>query len=325
MFWSRWNLKYYLGIIGVYTVMLTIAIGCIFIETDRVGKQLVFYKNSGYQYVYEATGATGENDYLNCSSVYFYTDREMSKSLLGDCFMLLDNSTYNSVSPINPNKKLGCREIAVAYNLARQHHLDVGSKVYSKHNIENRIEEYTVAEILPISYGVLQVDTGINYSLILIGDDKKYIENTDYTFVGFSSGDPSTLIQSSGAGLISLNQKNTVERQLMSKALLWQSTILVMVLFLTLLYVVVHWKYQRNYYSRLTMSGCPAQKLKKQIMLDIAVPGTVGLLAAFILSTVILSINNLYFSFSSPLISAVVGWLVLIVLMWVTAQKGGRM
>ena len=325
MFWSRWNLKYYLVIIGMYTLLLTTAIGCVFIEADRNFKQLEFYKNGEFRYIYEATGTTGENDYLNCSSVYFYIDREMSKSLLGDCFMVLDNSTYNSVSPINPSKKLGCREIAVAYNLARQHHLNVGSKVYSKHNIENRIEEYTVAEILPVSYGVLRVDTGINYSLILIGDDKKYIENTDYTFVGFSSRDPSMLIQNSGAGLISLNQKKMVERQLMSKVFLWQSTIFVMVISFTVLYVVVHWKYQRNYYSRLTMSGCSARKLKKQIMLDIAVPGTVGLLAAFILSTVILSVNNLYFSFLSALISAIFGWLVLIVLMWITAQKGSRM
>ena len=322
MFWKRWDCKYYMGVISIYTLLVTISIGCVFMETDRAFKQLEFYKSGGYHYVYEATRSTGENNYLNCSSVYFYTDREMSKSLFGECFMMLDKpNIYNSVTPLNLSKKLGSREIALTYNLAKQYHLDVGSKVYSKHNIENQIEEYTIAEILPISYGVLQMDCSINYGYMLIGYDEEYVQNTDYTFVGFSCEDPSALIQSSRVGLITLERKETTEKRLETKLFLWQSSIFTMVIILTVLYAIMHWKKQKKYYNRLEMEGCPVKTLRKLILKDIMMPGVIGLFSALIFSAIFLSIHNYYFSFLSSLISVFSGLCALVASIWFILQK----
>ena len=291
-------------------------------QTDRVYRQIDFLNDGDYQYTYQTTSSTKENDYLNCTSVYFYTDSSLSTSLIGDCLMMLENSIYNSETPIKLDKSLERREVVLSYNLAKQHNLNVGSKVYSKHNIKNVVEEYTIVEILPVSYGVLRVDYNINYGVILIGCDADYIENTNYSYVGFSKDDPSHLIQTNGAGLISLDTKETYHQELLDKVFLWQGAMILMVAFLTLLFVVLHWKNQKNYYDRLAINGCPTKKINTQIFLDIALPGIVGLLLSLIFSVSILSMYNLFFSYTASLVSVVGGLLTLIIASFIISKKG---
>ena len=324
MFWKRLNYKYYLLIIIGYALLLTLAIGCVFMQTDRVYKQIDFLNGGDYQYTYQTTSSTKENDYLNCSSVYFYTDNGLSNSLLGDCLMGLENSTYNAETPIQLNKKLGSREIALSYNLAKQHNLGIGSKVYSKHNIKNVIEEYTIAEILPVSYGILRVDYNINYGVMLIGCDEDYISNTNYSYVGFSQEDPSNLIQANGAGLISLDVKELHHQELIQHVSLWQGIIILMVSSLTLLFVIIHWKNQKNYYAKLIINGCHTNTIKKQILLDIILPGIMGLLMALVFSVCVLSIYNLFFSYLASIFSIIGGLLTLIVSSFIISNKGRK-
>jgi len=324
MFSKRLNYRYYLLLVSAYAVLLFIAIGGIFMQTDRIYKQLDFYEAGNYQYFYEVTSSTHENDYLQCSSVYFYADRNMKESLLGDCLMMLEKSTYNSVAPIRPSNQLENREIAVTANLAKQFDLKVGSKVFSKHNINNSIEEYTVAEILPVAYGVLRVDYSINYGIIVMGCDSEYLNNTNYSFIGFSEKDPTALIQGSRAGLLSLNIKEPYEQRLLEKAFVCQSGICVMVISVTVLYAMIHWKNQMKYYNRLKLNGCAVNEIKRQIVLDIGMPGILGLLISFLLSVTVLSFYNLYISWLMPLISVTIGGCTLLISIWLILQKDKR-
>lgn len=293
-------------------------------QTDRVYKQIDFLNSGEYQYTYQTTSSTKENDYLNCASVYFYIDSELSESILGDCFMTLEHSNYNSETPLKHNKNLGNREIILTYNLASQHNLEVGSKVYSKHNVKNIVEEYTIVGILPVSYGILRMDYNINYGVILIGYDEEYTSNTNYSYVGFSKEDPTVLIQTNGAGLISLDFKETYRQELIEKVVLRQIVIILMVAVLTVLFAVLHWKNQKNYYERLTINGCPTSKIRKQIILDIALPGIAGLLVSFLVGICVLSIYNHYFSYLVSLCSFIGGLLTLMMATLIISHKGGK-
>lgn len=293
-------------------------------QTDRAYKQLDFYKTGKYQYFYETTGSTHENDYLQCSSVYFYADRNMKVSLLGDCLMVLEKSTYNLETPIRMNKQLGNREIAITANLAKQFDLKIGSEVFSKHNIKNRIEKYTVVEILPVAYGVLREDYSINYGLIIMGCDLEYLNSTNYSYIGFSEKDPTALIKSSGAGFISLYIKKLYEQRLLKNVFVWQSGVCVMVILITFLYTIIHWKNQKKYYNRLKLNGCDVNEIKKQIILDIGAPGILGLLISFVLSVTVLSLYNLYFSWLVSLISGITGVCALLISILLILQKEKR-
>lgn len=321
MFWKRLNCKYYLLVISIYAVLLLIAIGCIFMQTDRVYKQLDFYKTGKYQYLYETTGSTHVNSYLHCSSVYFYVDRNMNTSILSDCLMVCENGTYNFETPIKFGNQLGSREIAITANLAKQFNLKVGSEVFSKHNIRNRIEEYKVVEILPVTYGILRVDYGINYGLIIMGCDLEYLNNTDYSYIGFSEKDPTVLIQNSGVGLVSLSNKESNERFLIKTVSAWQCGICALVILLTSLCVIIHWKNQKGYYNRLKLEGCATNIIKKLIILDMGVPGILGLFISFVLSVIILSLYNFFFSWLTSLISVVTGAVALLIFILLILQK----
>ena len=135
MFLKRWDCKYYILLITSYALLLFVAIGCIFMQSDRIYAQLRFLNGGKNQYVYETSDTVGQNDYLNCSSVVFYIDEAVSQSMQCEPYMLLENSLYDYVSPIGTQRRLGSREIAVSSNVAKLYGLSVGSVVYSIHKL----------------------------------------------------------------------------------------------------------------------------------------------------------------------------------------------
>ena len=109
MFWKRLDYKYYFVIVVIYTLLLTLAIGCIFTQSDQIYKQLDFYYENSYQYTYEFSNSVKQNDYLKCSSVYFYSDNATTKSIHSDCFMALADSEYNQGTPLKTTSSLNAR------------------------------------------------------------------------------------------------------------------------------------------------------------------------------------------------------------------------
>jgi hypothetical protein len=170
----------------------------------------------------------------------------MNQSFLGECIMVLENSVYNQETPFLLPRTLGSREVAITQNLAAQYGVDVGSVIYSKHNVKNQVEAYVVVEILPVCYGISNVGYDINHGVILMGYDRDYKENTDYPYLGFSADDPSALLQRAGTGLISLNSKQLSQSILRENIFIWQGIILLFVTTIIILYICFHWKNQKN-------------------------------------------------------------------------------
>lgn len=324
MFWKRLDYKYYFIIVLSYTLLLTLAIGCIFTQSDQIYKQLDFYNDNPYRYTYEFSTAVGQNDYMKCSSVYFYSDNNTSRSLHGDCLMQLVNSDYNQNSPLQTSVPLGKREIAISYNLAQKHGLTVGSVIYSNHNIKNKTEAYTVTEILPVCYGVLRVDFDINYGVIVMGYDEDYHKNTDYSYIAFFEDDPYKTLQLDGVGLIDINAKETFTETMMQKVIVWQSIILLGVAGITLLYAIVHWKYQKKYYARLMLLGFQTYKRKQHILLDMILPGVAGLVIALLFSTVLHTLRNMFVSYTTAIISISFGCLILLITSLIITFSGRK-
>lgn len=324
MFWKRLDYKYYFIIVMSYTLLLTLAIGCIFTQSDQIYKQLDFYHENSYQYTYEFSNSVKQNDYLKCSSVYFYSDNATTKSIHGDCFMVLADSEYNQGTPLKTTSSLNAREIAISENLAQKHGLSKGSVVYSNHHIKNKIEAYTVVEILPVCYGISRVDFDINYGVILMGYDLDYQENTDYSYVAFFDDDPYKSLQLTNAGLIDIKTKETFESSLFQRLIIWQCIILLGVAAFTVLYSAVHWKYQKGYYSRLSLFGCQPKSIKRQVLLDMIVPGAISLILSFVLSVVWCSVRNMYLSYTTALVSIAFGFISLITASIIISRKGRK-
>ena len=322
MYWKKIDYRYYFVVVLSYALLLILAIGCIFTHADQGYNQLKFYKDSRYQYIYEFSTSIRQNDYLKCSSVDFYAN---NKPLHGDCLMELRNSNYDSISPVLTSVQLGSREIAISYNLAQKHGLTIGSVLYSKHNIRNQTETYTVAEILPVCYGILKVDFDINYGIIVMGYDADYQENTNYTYVSFFQNDPYQTFQLDQSGLIDIKAKETLMDPMLEKIILWQAVILLGVAGTTVLYIIIHWRYQKNYYRKLVLCGYSLKKLRCDIWLEMVMPGIIGLLTALIVGVILNSLHSAYLTFMTTLISITLGCLILVIASLITAFKGSKM
>lgn len=306
-----------------YTLLLTLAIGCIFTRSDQLYKQLEFYHKNSYQYVYEFSNSVKQNDYLKCTSVYFYSD-STTKSIHGDCFMALEDSEYNQNTPFNTTATLKNREIAISNNLAQKHGLSIGSVIYSNHNIKNKTEAYTIVEILPVCYGISRVDFDINYGIILMGFDRDYQEKTDYSYVAFFDQDPYNSIELINVGLIDINAKETFESSLLHRVIIWQSIIFLGVALFTILFAVTHWNFQKGYYSRLVLFGCKPKAIKRKIWLDTILPGALGLVLSFALSVALCSVRNMYLSYTTAFLSVAFGFIILLFASVVILYKGRK-
>ena len=319
MFFKRLDYRYYLVTVISYALLLTLAIGCIFIHSDRAYRQLDFYRESSYRYIYEFAASTGKNDYMNCISVFFYTDSEATTPIHGDRLMALDSSEYDVDVPFATASELGAKEIAISYNLAKKHGLSVGSAVYSWHNATSGIEAYTVKEILPVCYGVTRVDFDMNYGVIIMGFDEDYQSSTDYSHLAFLRDMPS-----SSAGLIDLVAKETQRDLVLAQIIPWQSVISLLVAGLTAIYAIFHWKKQRSYYSRLYLCGGAPAFVKRQILADILIPGALGLTMAAGISLLIASLGNGYFSYRTALFALIDGFAALVIAAAVILFKGRK-
>ena len=239
--------------------------------------------------------------------------------------MQLENSEYNEHSPILTAVPLGNREIAISYNLAQKHGLTVGSVIYSNHNIKNKTEAYTIAEILPVCYGILRVDFDMNYGVIVMGYDEDYHKNTDYSYVAFFEADPYKTLQIDGIGLIDINAKETFVETMTQKVIAWQTVILLGVAGITLLYAIVHWKYQKRYYARLMLLGFPAYKRKPHILLDMTLPGISGLMIALLFSAALHTFRNMFVSYTTAIISISFGCLILLITSLIIILNGRKL
>lgn len=293
-------------------------------QTDKTYKQLSFYNNAEFEYVYQTSNSVGQNDYLNCQTVYFYADSNLTKSFNGDCFMQLNQSQYTNTQPFKIQKDLAENQVAISHNLAQVYEIKIGSKIYSKHNTKNQVQEYIVAQILPVCYGITIVDTEINRGVIFMGFDNNYKTNTNYTYIGFAKTDPTSIIINAKTNLISLNNKSDWTNNLTQKVVLWQLIIFAIVTIITVIYAIFHWKNQKNYYKRLNICGFSLKSLKKQMFADITVPACISLGLTFVFSVLIISLCNKYFCYFSTIASVGFAFLVLIAMSFIIIKKGTK-
>ena len=142
--------------------------------------------------------------------------------------------------------------------------------------------------------------------------------------VAFFDDDPYESLQLTNVGLLDIRVKDTMKDLLIQQLMIWQGIILLGVAIFTVLYSVIHWKYQRGYYSRLSLFGCQPKSIKRQVFLDMIVPGAISLILSFVLSVVLCSVRNMYLSYTTALISIAFGFISLLTASIIISRKGRK-
>lgn len=315
MFWKNLNYKYYCVLIISFALLLTLSIVGIFTHTEGMYRQVFFLANTTYEYEYQVTKSVRSNDYYYASSVLsFYDTQQRERAMYCDIYMLLNDSTYNDESPLYNGRSLGDREIALSENLAKEYSLSIGDVLYSKHRVANQVVAYQIVGILPVCYGLSTINVELNRGIILMGCDVAYLDHISATYVGFSRGDPSVLIQSEGSGLLSITEKDGVVESLLIDVGVEQGIIVAIVTCLLVIYSMFHWRSQKSYYKRLMLYGWEWKTICRAMWVDLTVPAFIALTLACVISCLILSLRNMFFAYITPLFVMVIGFVLLFVI-----------
>lgn len=141
-------------------------------------------------YKYSAYMVNSENDdaYLVYDAgINFGVKKDYEYSLNVDVVMQTRISKYTKNIYWN-SIKLNDNEIAISKIIAKQYNLKTGDKIYSKHIVNNTIQEYIIKEVLP-EISNIRIDNQNNYrnGVVIMGYDSLYEENIKHKCLVFTN------------------------------------------------------------------------------------------------------------------------------------------
>lgn len=143
---------------------------------------------SDYTYSVITHKSLGVDDYYQFNaSISFSTLPEDATSLNAEVLMQSESSNYTDSVYWN-GESLSETGVAVSRGLAQRYGLHLGDSLFSKHNVDSEIHEYSIEEILPdVTHSRITKQNSFNSGIIIMGYDKKYVDNITHTWVAFTS------------------------------------------------------------------------------------------------------------------------------------------
>ena len=146
--------------------------------------------NSDYAYSVITHETIQKNDYyIFNAGISFAVFSDSKTSLNADVIMQSNGSEYTDSVFWNPNN-LSTYGVAVSKNVASAHNLHIGDKLYSKHNVNGEIYDYTIEQIIPDLLHPRMTEK-ISYSngIIVMGYDQRYVDNITHVWIAFIDAD----------------------------------------------------------------------------------------------------------------------------------------
>jgi len=163
---------------------------CLFatLTTNAKFAQLKALWHSDYSYSATTQQSVGRDDYYQFNAgISFTLSPNANASLNADILMQTDTSEYTNTVYWNANK-LSTFGVAISRGLAIANNLDIGDKLYSKHNVNGEICEYFVEQILPeVSSSRNLVRTNYSAGIIIMGYDSQYVDNISHIVIVYTN------------------------------------------------------------------------------------------------------------------------------------------
>lgn len=169
---------------SVISILLSVIIS---VSTNKDFIQLNSLMHSDYEYTAIMQNPIDQDNYYQFDAgVYFASSPHAEKRLNVEILMQAIEVEYTDLVYWNAGE-LGNYDVAISQSIADDNGLEIGDKLYSKHIVDGRVYEYSVAEILPDVANV-KVSEEKNYSagIIIMGFDKQYVDNITHHSLVFT-------------------------------------------------------------------------------------------------------------------------------------------
>ena len=133
------------------------------------------------KYVYSAftSDSFGNDDYYTFSStISFSLTKDSDRTLNADVLMQTNETCYTDALSWNA-QILSPNRVAVSKNIADKYNLQIGDHLYSKHNVNGTVVEYTIDQILT-SVNCARVTGSLRTGLVIVGYDDTYVNNLSH-------------------------------------------------------------------------------------------------------------------------------------------------
>lgn len=125
--------------------------------------------------------------YFFDAGLYFSDSIEMCSAINSEVVMQSSCSNYSKKLSWN-SKPLNMDEIAISKGIARRYNLTIGDKLYSKHIVDGEKIQYSIKQIIPEIVTIRVSEANINTGgVIIMGEDRSYLENISHRFVLFTN------------------------------------------------------------------------------------------------------------------------------------------
>lgn len=171
-----------------FCLFITFTTFLVLLSIEAYSVQLSSLFRSKYVYSAITSDSIGNDDYYTFSSaISFSLTKDSDRTLNTDVLMQTKEPHYSDALSWNA-QNLNINKVAISKNIADKYDLQIGDHLYSKHNVNGVVVEYTIEQILT-SVNSARVTGSLRSGIVIMGYDATYADNLSHETLFYDKDD----------------------------------------------------------------------------------------------------------------------------------------
>ena len=174
-----------MALFSLISIILNVIIG---LTTNEHLTELNALLRSDYIYSVITHKSVAVDDYYQFNAgISFSVSPETKTSLNAEVLMQSEITDYTRSVYWNA-ESLSESGVAISKGLAKRYDMHIGDNLFSKHNVDGTIHEYSIEQLLPdVIHTRISKQNSFYSGVIIMGYDKLYVDNISHDWIAFTS------------------------------------------------------------------------------------------------------------------------------------------
>lgn len=269
----------------LYSALMLFFNAVVELATKGNAAELSILLQSDYDYSVTTQKGLGTDDYYVFNAgISFASSRDSNVSVNADVVMQVRDTEYSSEVAWNADV-LSCNGVAVSEGIARSNKLHIGDIIYSKHNVDGTIHEYTIEQILPeVLHVRLTSPRSFTNGVIIMGYDERYEENISHSLLTFTKMPFNDLASVTGMAAQNISYRDDEVVIIVQSLFPYWTVLLLLSVLVSTVSCYIHSKGISHNFRRLITLGFERKTLNKAFLKYALLPGCISVFVSLLLS-----------------------------------------